>query len=54
MAGIDLYKIPNDEYVALVMKILKCHAILKTKYLRANEQPLRPRNYERLTWNVQG
>ena len=39
LADIDLTIIPNDEYVALVMEILNCHAPLKTKYLRANEQP---------------
>ena len=39
LAGIDLHNISNDEYVALLMEILNYHAPLKTKYLRANEQP---------------
>ena len=37
--GIDLIRIPNDEYVALLMEILNIHAPLKKKCTRANEQP---------------
>ena len=38
-AGIDLSKIPNDEYFSLLMEIFNKHAPLKTKYVRANDQP---------------
>ena len=37
--GIDLHQISNDEYVSLLMEILEKHAPLKTKYVRANDQP---------------
>ena len=40
LTGIDLNKISNDDYVALVMEILNNHAPLKMKYLRANEQEI--------------
>ena len=39
LAGIDLNKISNDQYVSLLMGILDRHAPLKTKYIRANDQP---------------
>ena len=39
LSGIDLYEISNDDYVALLMEVLNYHAPLKTKYLRANQQP---------------
>ena len=37
--GIDLNQISNDEYVSLLMEILEKHAPIKTKYVRANDQP---------------
>ena len=37
--GLDLHQISNDEYVSLLMGILDKHAPLKTKYIRANDQP---------------
>ena len=37
--GIDLHQISNDEYVSLLMGIFDKHAPLKTKYIRANDQP---------------
>ena len=39
LAGIDLSKISNDNYVSLLMEVLNIHAPLKSKYLRANDQP---------------
>ena len=39
LAGLDLNEISNDTYVSLVMDVLNRHAPLKTKYLRANDQP---------------
>ena len=39
LAGIDLNRISNDEYVSLIMEILNRHAPLKTKYIRGNDQP---------------
>ena len=39
LAGIDLNEISNDDYMSLLMRILNKHAPLKTKYIRANEQP---------------
>ena len=38
-AGIDLSEISNDEYFSFLMEILNKHAPLKTKYVRANDQP---------------
>ena len=38
-AGIDLSEISNEEYFSLLMEILDKHAPLKTKYVRANDQP---------------
>ena len=39
LAGIDLNRMSNDDYVALLMGILDRHAPLKMKYIRANNQP---------------
>ena len=37
--GIDLHAISNDSYVNLISNILNVHAPIKTKYVRANDQP---------------
>ena len=39
LAGIDLNRMSNDEYVALLLGILNKHAPLKVKYIRGNNQP---------------
>ena len=39
LSFIDLDKISNDQYVFLLMGIFEKHAPLKTKYIRANDQP---------------
>jgi len=39
LAGIDLNVISNDEYVSLLTEVLSKHAPIKTKCLRANDQP---------------
>ena len=39
LAGIDLNVISNDEYISLLMEVLSRHAPIKTKHLRANDQP---------------
>ena len=39
LAGVDLNQISNDDYMSLLIGILDKHAPLKTKYIRANNQP---------------
>ena len=39
LLGIDLKQISNDNYVSLFMEIFNRHAPLKSKYVRANDQP---------------
>ena len=45
--GIDLTQISNDEYVSLLMEMLNRHAPLKTKYVRANDQPFMTKQLRR-------
>ena len=39
LAGIDLQKMPHNDFVILLKEMLDKHAPIKTKYVRGNEQP---------------
>ena len=39
LAGVDLRRMPHDDFDDLLMRVLDKHAPLKTKFIRGNDQP---------------